>query len=307
MAPGRRDELGHFPRSTSIARRVMEERVVALYHGQRASLVGALEALAFVGTTLHTYSGGGKLYARMLRTATSFEIVWHGSRSAADEELARVQHMHEEVSGRIGQDIAPQYPAGTTYSAFDPWLSYMTMAFLADSSRAIFEAFVRPLTRHELEAWWRDWLRFGEMYGMTRSYAPATYGEFREQFDGWLHSDAPHLTDRARRAGMTLLDVELPSVLQPLNWIARLVVVGTVEPRVRDAYGLDWTRRDQLAFDGLARASRALRPVTPRRVATGRLTPLGNALLPYAEARLTSRVAAARARREAVSRRADSA
>ncbi len=85
---------------------------------------------------------------------------------------------------------------------------------------------------------------------------------------------------------MTLLAVELPRPLQPLNWVARLVVVGTVEPRVRAAYGLSWTRRDRLAFDALARASRTLRPVTPRRVATGRLTPLGNALLPYAEARL---------------------
>lgn len=268
----------------------MEERVVALYYGQRASLVGALEALAFVGTTLHTYAGGGKLYARMLRTATSFETVWHGSREEADVELARVQAMHEQVSGTIGQDIAPQYPAGTTYAAFDPWLSYMTMAFLADSSRAIFEAFVRPLSRHELEAWWRDWLTFGELYGMTRSHAPATYAGFREQFDAWLHSDAPHLTRRARRAGMTLLEVELPPVLQPLNWAARLVVVGTVQARVRQLYGLDWSRRDQLAFDVATRASRALRPVTPRVVATGRLTPLGRVLLPHAEKRLTSRV-----------------
>ena len=283
-------EDGYFPRSTSLARRMMEERVVALYYGQRASLVGALEALAFVGTTLHTYAGGGKLYARMLRTATSFETVWHGSREEADAELARVQAMHEQVAGTIGQDIAPQYPAGTTYAAFDPWLSYMTMAFLADSSRAIFEAFVRPLNRHELDAWWRDWLTFGEMYGMTRSFAPASYAGFREQYDGWLHSDQPHLTRRARRAGMTLLDVELPRVLRPLNRVARLVVVGTVQPRVRELYGLDWTPRDQLAFDAVARTTRALRPVTPRPLATGRLAPLGRVLLPFAEKRLTARV-----------------
>lgn len=80
--------------------------------------------------------------------------------------------MHEHVPGTIGQDLA-------------------------------------PLNRHELEAWWQDWLGFGEMYGMT------------------------------------LLEVELP---------------------------------------------RTLRPVTPRVVATGRLAPLGRALLPHAEKRLTSRV-----------------
>ena len=99
---------------------------------------------------------------------------------------------------------------------------------------------------------------------------------------------------------MTLLDVELPWVLQPFNWAAFLVVVGTVQPVVRDAYGIDWTRRHRLAFDALTRTSRTVRPVVPRPIATGRLTPLGQRLLPYAEARLTSRVQSSRDRRATV-------
>ena len=280
---------GFFPRD-SVARRVMEERVVALYYGQRASLVGALEALAFVGTTLHTYSGGGKLYDRMLRTARSFETVWHGPREEAEVELARVRALHDQVRGRIGQDIAPQYPAGTEYAAYDPWLSYMTMAFLADSSRAIYEAFVRPLSDDELESWWQDWLVFGELYGMTPSEVPQTYAAFREQYDGWLHSDEPHLNRRAKRAGMTLLDVTLPWFLQPFNWTAYLIVVGTAEPVVREAYGLEWNAAHRAAYATITTASRAGRPFLPSFVAKGRLTPLGNALLPFAERNLTARV-----------------
>lgn len=67
------------------------------------------------------------------------------------------------------------------------------------------------------------------------------------------------------------VDAELPVLLEPFNWATYLVVVGTVEPRVR--------------------------PALPRALATGRLTPLGRALLPCAEARLTSRVRDARRRR----------
>ena len=69
--------------------------------------------------------------------------------------------------------------------------------------------------------------------------------------------------------------------------------------------GLDWTARHQAAFDLVTRASRTVRPVVPRVIATGRLTPLGQALLPFAEARLTSRVEAARARRAAATNQAD--
>ncbi len=291
LPPRRRstDRPGLFP-ADSVARRVMEERVVALYYGQRATLVGALEALAFVGTTRHTYSGGGKLYDRMLRTARSFESIWHGPLAEAEAELARVSALHARVRGRLGSDIAPQYPAGTTYSAHDPWLSYMTMAFLADSSRAIYEAFVRPLDPGDLDAWWQDWRRFGELYGMPADAAPETYAGFRAQYDGWLASDEPHLTRRARRAGITLLDVTLPWALQPFNWTAYLVVVGTSEAAVRDAYGLSWTRAHEVAYQAATRASRLGRPLVPAVVAKGRLAPLGDALLPFAEARLTARV-----------------
>lgn len=288
--PFRRDPgPGLFP-ADSVARRVMEERVVALYYGQRATLVGALEPLAFVGTTRHTYSGGGKLYDRMLRTARSFETIWHGPVAAAEAELKRVAALHATVKGRLPTDLSPQYPAGTRYSAHDPWLSYMTMAFLADSSRAIHEAFVGPLSSDERESWWQDWRRFGELYGMPADAAPATYAGFRAQYDGWLASDQPFLTPRARRAGITLLDVTLPAVLQPFNWSAYLVVVGTSEPTVRQAYGLPWNHGHRAAFAAATTASRLGRPLVPDVVAKGRLAPLGDALLPFAEARLTRRV-----------------
>jgi hypothetical protein len=44
---------GYFPEG-SILRRVHSERAVGLFYGQRALMIGALNPLAFVGTTEHT-------------------------------------------------------------------------------------------------------------------------------------------------------------------------------------------------------------------------------------------------------------
>ena len=49
---------GYFPRSTSILRRVHEERAVGLFFGQRALCIGALAPLNYVGTSEHS---NGKL------------------------------------------------------------------------------------------------------------------------------------------------------------------------------------------------------------------------------------------------------
>ncbi|WP_278257945.1 hypothetical protein [Nocardioides convexus] len=39
------------------------------------------------------------------------------------------------------------------------------------------------------------------LFGMPRAGAPASYRDFRADFDGWLHSEAPFLTDEARLVG----------------------------------------------------------------------------------------------------------
>ena len=42
---------GHFPTGSSILRHVHSQRAVGLLYGQRALMIGALNPIAFIGTT----------------------------------------------------------------------------------------------------------------------------------------------------------------------------------------------------------------------------------------------------------------
>jgi uncharacterized protein (DUF2236 family) len=168
---------GYFPEG-SILRRVHSERAVGLFYGQRALMIGALNPLAFVGTTEHT-NAKLKPFQRLSHTAEVFETIFFGTRAEADKALGFVQRLHERVRGETTED-AGKVPAGTAYSAFDPELMLWTLAVIADSGPFFYELFVDRLSPDDHERLWQEYVRFGELFGMPREAAPRTYREFRE-------------------------------------------------------------------------------------------------------------------------------
>ena len=185
----------YFPPGASMARRVHGDRAVGLLYGQRALLIGALEPLTYTGTMLTTKAGDHP-FARLAHTAKVQETVFLGSREEADKALAAVHRLHERVKGTL-PEAAGAHPAGTSFSAFDPELMLWTLAVIADSGREVYETMVRPLSASEREALWQDYLRFGELFGMPRDAAPATYPEFQAWFDEKLASPDLHATAHA--------------------------------------------------------------------------------------------------------------
>src|SRR4051794_3917368 len=142
---------GYFPEG-SILRRIHSERAVGLFYGQRALMIGALNPLAFVGTTEHT-NAKQKPFQRLSHTAEVFETIFFGTRAEADRSLAFVQRLHERVRGEMPED-AGSVRAGTPYSAFDPDLMLWTLAVIADSGPFFYELFVERLSEHEREKLW---------------------------------------------------------------------------------------------------------------------------------------------------------
>jgi uncharacterized protein (DUF2236 family) len=256
---------GYFP-PDSVAVQVMSNRAVGLTYGQRALVIGALHPQLYVGTVQHT-AHRQTPYSRLMLTARLFETVFLGSKDEADRALAFTRRKHAQVLGVLGQDAGPNYPAGTPYSATDPYLMYMTMAFTFDSVDHMQNLLVRRLSPAEREALWQDFVRWGELFGMPRSAAPASYPEFRASFDGYLASEQPYLTDEARVVGSYLAgvkrgDYDVTPPLRPLFRTMDLVVKGSLPARVREMYGFGWSLREELAFRAAVQATRAayLRP-----------------------------------------------
>ncbi len=242
--PGQAGAEGYFPRGSSILRMVHEEKAVGLLYGQRALCIGAVKPLNYVGTSTHSRSRSAPFH-RLIHTGLMFEAVFFGARAEADRVLGAVARMHESVVGALPQDAGPHYPAGTPYSAVDPELMLWTVAVLADSALWFYERLVHPLSDVQREALWQDYLRFGELFGMPREAAPATYAAFAAWYEQQIAGDDLHLTEEARYMGrVSALEIPMPATHRPAKWLHDAVMLGSLPARVRELYGLRYTARD---------------------------------------------------------------
>jgi uncharacterized protein (DUF2236 family) len=262
---------GYFPEGSSLLRHVHSQRAVGLFYGQRALCIGALNPLAFVGTLQNT-NARLKPFQRLAHTAEVFETIFFGTREEADRVLAFVHRLHERVKGEMPEN-AGQVSPGTPYSAFDPELMLWTLAVIVDSGPYFYELFVDRLTAAEHEALYQEYVSFGELFGMPRSAAPATHGEFRNWFDGKLASDALHLMPEAREIGhATAFEIPMPRYRAPAKAVHDLIMLGSLPDPVRRHYELRYGPHQERAFRAVVRALRAARPVTPRAIREGHNT-----------------------------------
>ncbi|MBO0767651.1 MAG: DUF2236 domain-containing protein [Solirubrobacterales bacterium] len=259
---------GYFPRGSSILRRVHDERLVGLFYGQRALCIGALMPLNYVGTMAHTH-WRDRLFQRLAHTAEQFETVYFGTRAQADALLVRVHRMHRQVHGTLPFD-AGATAKGTAYDAFNPELMLWTVAIIAESALHFYELFIGRLSDAEREAYWQDYLRFGELFGTPRESCPRTYVEFRQWWDAQLNSELMYLTEEARYVGhATAFRIPLPPLHQPFTLAHNAIQLGSLPPVVREHYGLRYGPADRLAYAAAVAGIRAGRIVTPDLLAKG--------------------------------------
>lgn len=252
-----------------MARRVHGERSVGLLYGQRALLIGALEPLTYTGTMLQTRSGD-RPFERLARTAKVQETVFLGTREEADEVLARVHRLHETIEGEL-PEAAGAHPAGTRYSAFDPELMLWTLAVIADSGREMYETLVRPLDPEERERLWQDYVRFGELFGLPRSEVPASHAEFKAWFDGRLAAPGLGATEHGlEMAPLVAFRQPVPMPARGNLVVQNHIIKGTLPPRVREIFGIRWSRAHERGFRAIAAASRRSHDLFPYRMRRGR-------------------------------------
>ena len=262
------DAEGYFPRGESALRRVHGERVVGRLYGQRALLLQACHPLAFAGLTANT-RGHEAPFQRLVHTAKTMETIFFGTKEEADRETARVRTLHTRVQGTIDEP-AGNHPAGSSYRADDPEFLLWILACLADSAQSVYERFVRRMTRPERDRFWQDYLLLGELFGLERRHAPATYAAYRGYMAERLASDDLHLTDEARALGRTVaFELPLPFHRQPALRVINHAVAGILPHPVRKLYGIGWTPAHELALEAFALSMRRMRPITPRDLRRG--------------------------------------
>ncbi len=259
----------YFPPGRSMARRVHGDRAVGLLYGQRALLIGALEPLTYTGTMLSTRAGD-RPFERLARTAKIQETVFLGTREEADEVLAKVHRLHQRIKGEL-PEAAGTHPAGSAYSAFDPDLMLWTLAVIADSGREMYETMVRPLSEAEREALWQDYVRFGELFGLPRDAVPASHREFSAWWEERMSSPDLQATRHALEyAPLVAFEQPVPAPARGNLFVQNLVIKGTLPPRVREIFGIRWTRAHERSFRAISASHRRARVAFPHRMRRGR-------------------------------------
>lgn len=269
MAPPGEDSRYYFPPGRSLARRVHGERAVGLLYGQRALLIGALEPLTYTGTMLSTRSAD-RPFERLARTAKIQETILLGTKDEADRALEAVHHLHQRVKGTL-PEAAGAHAAGAPYSAFDPQLMLWTLAVIADSGRAMYETMVRPLDAAEREALWQDYVRFGELFGLPRSEVPGSYREFSAWWEERMSSSDLQATEHGlEMAPLVAFRQPVPAPARGNLVAQNHIIKGTLPPRVREIFGIRWSRAHERSFQAMAVAHRGARHLFPRTVRRGR-------------------------------------
>lgn len=165
-------DSGYFS-DDSMIRRVMRKRAVGLTYGLRALVIGAVNPLLYVGTAESTQHRDTP-YTRLALTGNLFEAVFFGTREEADRALEFTGKKHAQVKGRLPEDAGARHPAGSAYSAYDPHLSFMTMAFTFESAEVMYDLLVRRLSDTEREDLYQDYVRWGSCSGCHGKPRPRT-------------------------------------------------------------------------------------------------------------------------------------
>ncbi len=260
-------DQGYFPPGSAL-RRIHEQRSVGLLYGQRALLIGALHPVNFTGTFLAS-SALAAPWQRLARTGKAFETIFFGTRADADEVLGRVARLHTRVRGEM-PGAAGAYPARTPYDAMDPELMLWTIAVMADSAEVLHDHLVRRLDDEEREGLWKEYVRFGELFGMPRSAAPASHREFREWWRGMFGGNSLHLTKEARAVGRQVaFSIPVARYLRPTRGPHNLVLLGTVPEEARRMYGFGWNAAQEVVFRAFTRSLRGSRGLFPASLRRG--------------------------------------
>src|SRR5207248_4620087 len=107
-------------------------------------------------------------------------------------------------------------------------------------------------------------------FGLSRGDCPPDYQAFRAYYRERLASDEMFLTDEARYIGYaTAFEIPMPALQQPGKRVHDLLMLGSLPRRVRELYGLSFSRRQQLAFSAAVRAIRGARRLMPAPLARG--------------------------------------
>jgi uncharacterized protein (DUF2236 family) len=242
----------------------------------RALLLQLAHPAVLSGVVQHSRIASDPL-GRSVRTFEAMYTLTFGDLESALQVVRGVWRRHQTVRGTVTPDT--RSPAGgAPYHATEPGLLLWVWATLHDTMIRTFESFVRPLSIAERDRFHEEAKTIPIAFGMREEDVPPTAADFDAYVKSLLDGPLLDVTDEARRQ-WEILRRERPSTAlvgalalprqralsllidgSPVRLFApavsRLLAAAMLPPRLREGYGLSWSRADAAAYALLVEATR---------------------------------------------------
>ncbi len=242
----------------SEAWRLNREAMLLLGAGPRALLLQLAHPAVAAGVADHSDFRADP-WRRLAGTLRSFLTIVYGTTAAARAEIRRLNTLHREITG-------------PGYAARDPELGLWVHATLVDSTIAVADAWLEPVSAARRAAFYAETRPVGRAFGVPDAMLPADLEAFERYVADMLDPAGPV---RVSAVARELAGVILRPPLAPLApWLAVIPAdgyawtlwpsIGLLPASVRDDYGLAWGPRERLVSAWLVAGWRAWRPILPR-------------------------------------------
>ncbi len=217
-----------------------------------------------VGHGVHQYSSFVKdPWGRLLRTLDYVHGTIYGGPELAGEIGVRVRNMHKTIKGTKSD--------GSRYSALEPDAFAWVHATLAHSIFEGHRVFVAPMSDHEKQAFWRQWMDVGRLVGVRYRDLPDTAADFEEYFDSVVDEQLewtpaiPQVLDTLGGSPPPNVPGMRPGLWRllraPMGYQVRVATVGLMPDRLRRRLDLPFSSPERRAYKGMAAVSRAAGPL----------------------------------------------
>jgi uncharacterized protein (DUF2236 family) len=242
----------------------LHREVVLLAGWGRAILLQIAHPLVAQGVADHSGFAAERWarVGRLKRTIEAMLALTFGTPEEAAAAAAGINRIHDLVHGRLPQP-AGAFVSGSGYSAHDPALLAWVHVTLVDTFLLTYERFVAPLTPTDRDRYCLEATVSAPLLGMKPAALPRTAAELSACMERMLASDEIAVTDTARGLADEIVSRGLPWPARPFLALAGLPTVGLLPAPIREAYGFEWTPRQERALRLLSAATRRSLPLLP--------------------------------------------
>jgi uncharacterized protein (DUF2236 family) len=253
--------------------KIASETVITL-GGTRAVLMQIAHPLVAMGVSEHS-SYMTDPFARTEHTFVLGQLLTFGSVATARDAARTINRLHTHVHGKLN-DSAGAYSSGTLYRARDPELLLWVHATLIDTILFTYPIFIGPLSLLEQEQYYQESKTLAHLLGLSPVYMPGTVQDLRQYVNDMVYSNRLAATPQSRQLAQHVLFPRIPSILRPFLHLNAQFTTALLPQPIREIYDLEWSARQQRAFE---LSTRALRAVVPRLPSSLRVLPITQRLM----------------------------